>query len=407
MLTHWQQISGSVGSTQIRAVTDESCNSSAENECAGVHVSSSNVPNKDSSPLSRTALFPIIAVVFIIGCGGSTEAAKPPQSISNDPDAPAELHVYNWSEFFPDELYDLFEAETGIQVRFSYYNEEEQMYADVIGEPGVYDIVVPSLSLADDMFAARVLRPLDLDLVPNTEHLLPRFAQLFEVTGSCAPFDWGTTGIAVNTAYIEDDITSWSDLWNPEYAGRASMVNNSGEVIGAALRYLGYSINTDDPEELAEAEALLVQHKPLLAGFLGSDVYWHSLESGDGFLWIAQAWSGDAVAIAMENPDIEYVVPREGTDMFVECLAITRDAPNPESAHAFINFVLRPDINALLNNYTGYASTNETSIETGLIDEELLTNPAVYPDPELLEAWDQHGVENTELRNKIWANLQD
>lgn len=362
---------------------------------------------KQGHHIKRLIFIATITSIFAVACAGSTEAAQPPDSVSNKAVTPTELHVYNWSEFFPEELYELFEEETGINVRLSYYNEEEQMYADVIGEPGVYDIVVPSLSLADDMVAAKVLRPLNLESVPNTGHLAPRFAELFNVTSSCAPFDWGTTGIAVNTAFVEEEITSWSDLWDPKYAGHTSMVNNSGEVIGAALRYLDYSINSSDPDELAEAEALLRDAKPFLAGFIGSDGYWDSLESGDGFLWLAQAWSGDVVSIAAENPDIEYVIPQEGTDMFVECLAITRDAPNADAAHAFINFVLRPDINALLNNYTGYASTNETSISTGLIDEELLSNPALYPDQQLLEAWDSHtSPEHAQRRNEIWSNLQ-
>ena len=345
-------------------------------------------------------------MILIISCGGAESSTEQELSTSSESSlSGSELHVLNYPEYFPDDIYELFEEETGVSVRVSYRSDEEDMVAAVLGEPGVYDVLVPSLSLAEDMLVAKTLRKLDAGLITNSQHLAPQYAESVTGSGSCAPIDFGTTGIAVNTASIDAEIESWQDLWDPKYAGHVSMVNNSGEVIGATLRYLGYSINSSNPSELAEAETLLKKQKPLLIGYLGAEDYWDSLESGDGDIWMAQAYSGDVIAIAAENPDIEYVLPIEGTDLYFDCLAISRDAPNAAAAHAFINFVLRPDIHAMLNNYTGYATTNATALVQGLIDEEIITHPANNPDPNLIETWEPFTPEQAQIQNRIWSGL--
>lgn len=324
--------------------------------------------------------------------------------------APArELHVYNWSAYIDPQIYRDFEAEFGIRVVEDTFASNEELLAKLQAGATGYDIIVPSDYMVSIMLHQGLLAELDHSRIPNLSNIDPQFANPPYDPGlrHCVPYQWGTTGIGYNAEVFPDPPSSWAYLFDPTlaqpYAGKFTMLNDAREVIGAALKYLGYSINTRNEAELQAARDLLIRQKPWVYAY-DSEQYRALLPAGE--IVMAHGYSGDVFMVAEEDKRIRYTIPREGASIWMDHLCIPASAPNKEAAHLFINYLLRPDVGARISNYTRYASPNAAA--RAHIDPELLADPAVYPPPEVMERleWIQDVGETTLLYERIWTEVK-
>lgn len=317
------------------------------------------------------------------------------------------LLIYNWEDYLAPETISAFEREYGIEVVVETYPDEKVLLADLLKSPEKYDLIVASNSLVENLIRLNLLAPLDLEALDNFRHLEDRFRGLHYDTKNrySIPYLWGTTGIAFNRGEIPGEIVSWSVLWDPEYSGHLAMLSDPDEVIGAALKYLGHSINTINHAELEAAGAALREQKPLLAGYLDPQRIKDGLAEGE--IWAAQCYSGDAMMIAAEHPEIVYIIPREGADLWVDNFCVPAGARNRRAAELFINFCLEPEISAANANYLRYANTNLAARRH--TDPAILSHPGLYPPAEVVERCEITSSETfpevREIRARIWREL--
>jgi spermidine/putrescine-binding protein len=314
--------------------------------------------------------------------GGGTDVACEAGQVDGD------LALYNWSEYIDPELISAFEEEHDVTVTEDFYPSNEEMVAR-IQQGSQFDVIVPSDYMVAIMIEEGLLLPLQEEALPNLGNLADRFASdlPYDPDGEYSvAYQWGTTGLGVDLAVVGEDVPhTWGLVFDPElssqYAGKITMLDDPRETMGAALKYLGYSLNTTDADELGEAEALLADAIPRLAAF-SSDQYTDLLVQGETA--IGHGYSGNFFAAFEEgDSDYEFFVPDEGGTVWVDNMAIPTSAPHPCTAHAFINFLLDAENGAQLTNWNYYASPNAAAEE--LIDPEILEDPAIYPDDDLSE----------------------
>jgi spermidine/putrescine-binding protein len=378
-------------------------------------------------------LFALLAVLALVAaaCGSSdepdttaaaggatTEVTEAPVSeIQAASNACAEgatdgtLNLYNWADYIPtgslaeeselDDLLAKFEEEHGESVTLTIFNSNEDMLAQ-IDAGASYDVVVPSDYMVATMRKADLLVELNRIAIPNLD---ANISELFQDPGYdpgnrfSAPYQWGTTGIGYLFGSIDDsEGVSWAVLFDPEVAapnaGFISLLDDTRETLGSALKYLGYSLNTTNPDEVDEAAQLISDARDHLAAF-NSGSYWTLLGSGE--FDVSQGWNGDFLGefdrISEYDEDGEltydayedfgYAIPVEGSAAWVDTMAIPTTAEHPCTAHAFVNFMLDAENGGTLTNFNYYASPNEAAIP--FIYEDILTWDAVYPPPETME----------------------
>ena len=265
--------------------------------------------------------------------------ASPASAASN------ELFLFIWSEYLPDQVVEAFTRETGIKVNISTYDSNEAMYAKVkmVGGKG-YDLIVPSSDYVARMVRENMLMPLDHAQLPNLRHLdQDLIAKMVDPESTYSvPYMWGSTAIAVNTREIDPaTVTSINDLWRPEFADKLVLPNDMRGVLGLGLKSLGYSLNDTDPRHLHQAYEKL---KTLIPGVrvFDSDSPKQALLNGEVQLGVV--WNGEAYIANNVDPAIVYIYPQEGYSLWVDSFAIPRGATHISQAHAFINFLLRPDM---------------------------------------------------------------
>ena len=323
------------------------------------------------------------------------------------PQVGKELHIFNWDDYFaPTTLAD-FEKEFGIKVHLDTFDDEAELLSTISSDPSRYDLFIGSDVLIGEMAELRLLAELDLDNIPNLANIDPVYLDLPANPGNRygIPYDWGTTGVMYNTTCIQPREESWAVLSDPRIAGRVAMDTEQSVVIGSTLKRLGYSLNSDDPNELDEAVRVIQdQIGKVQLRFVPAYDARQMMKSGD--LCAMQAYNGDAAYEMAENKDFAFFVPREGSDIFFDMMAIPRDAKNEAGAELFIDYVLRPEVHAAINNYTGYATPNRAAMEQGLIDQAYLSDPTVYPDTDLLEPWLVFDGSRRALWNRAWAEVQ-
>jgi spermidine/putrescine transport system substrate-binding protein len=317
------------------------------------------------------------------------------------------LRIFIWEEYIDPEVYRLFEREFRAKVIEDHYGSNEDMRAKLQAGGAVYDLVVPSDYMVMLLRRDGLLLPIDLSRIPNLKHLAARFRDPTYDPGHrfSVPYQWGVTGIAYNKSRVISPPTRWADLFEPAwlepYKHRISMLNDMREVIGAALVALGHSPETADPQHLAQAQALLMQQKLFIAKY-DSESFEDALASGETVL--AQGWSGEIAMAQSQNPDIAFVIPAEGTFIFVDNWAIPKGARQKPLAEDFINFVLRPEISALIVNHARYASVNEAA--RSLVKPEILNGPS-YHRPEGTKLWWLSDLgEAGRLYERVWLELK-
>ncbi|WP_319487087.1 polyamine ABC transporter substrate-binding protein [uncultured Cohaesibacter sp.] len=311
--------------------------------------------------------------------------------------ADRELHIFNWSDYIDESIITDFEAETGIKVTYDVFDSNEVLETKLLAGSTGYDIVVPTGTFLQRQIQAGVFQKLDKSKLPNLKNM---WDVVSERTAAYDPgndysinYLWGTTGIGFNVAAAKErmgdmPLNTWDMIFKPENAAKFAdcgiyVLDAPTEVIPLTLMYLGKDPNSHDTADIAAAEELLMSIRPYVQKFHSSE-YINGLANGD--ICLAIGWSGDVfqardrAAEANNGVEVNYIIPKEGAQMWFDQMAIPADAKNVEEAHVFLDYIMRPEVIAKASNYVVYANGNLASQK--LLDEEVLNDPAVYPDEE-------------------------
>lgn len=289
------------------------------------------------------------------------------------------LYVYNWGDYIDEDVLGEFEKEFNMKVVYDTYSTNEDMYVKIKSGGSSYDVIFPSEYMLTRMLEEDMLEKIDLNKIPNHKHLDKRLmGTKYDPNNEYSlPYLWGTLGILYNTTMVDEEIDSWDVLWDPKYSKEILMLDSQRDSIGAALLRLGYSINTSDLGELAEAGELLKQQKPLVLAYVvdeGKD----KMVAGEAVL--ALTWSGEAMYAIGENEDLAYVIPKEGTNIWFDVMAIPKGSKNLEGAMQFMDFLNRPEIALRNTEYVGYSTPNLAA--RAMLPEEVRNDRQAYPNDE-------------------------
>lgn len=319
------------------------------------------------------------------------------------------VYVYNWGEYIDPETIDMFEEETGIEVVYDEFETNEIMFPKVSAGAVSYDVICPSDYMIQKMIDNDLLMELDYSKMPNTANI---GAQYFEQSEQfdpgnkySVPYCWGTVGILYNKTMVDEPITKWADLWDPKYENNILMQNSVRDAMMVALKLKGYSMNTLNQAELDEAGAALIEQKPLVQAYVVDQVRDKMIGNEAA---IGVIYSGEAIYTQRENPDLVYVIPEEGTNVWIDSWVITKNAQNADNAHKFIDFMCRPDI-ALMNfDFITYSTPNDAAREL-IEDEDIRNSEIAFPDLSQynnLETFSYLGEEGDEMYNEVWKQVK-
>ncbi|MCI8398449.1 MAG: extracellular solute-binding protein [Oscillibacter sp.] len=327
------------------------------------------------------------------------------------------VNVCSWGEYIDEDLITRFEEETGIIVNYQTSESNESLYSLLKSGAGDYDVVVPSDYMISQLIEEDMLAELDYSQIPNYDLISGRFKGLSYDPQEryTVPYTWGTVGIIYNTTMVDEPITSWSAMFDSQYAGNVLMFRNSRDAMATALCYLGYSLNTTDEGELREAFALLkdAKNRGVYQSFVMDEIY-QKMEGGNAA--IGAYYAGDYLTMLENNEDLAFVVPEEGSNWFMDAMCVLKDAPHYDEAMAWINFIASTDANLANMDYIWYASPNQEALEQypayyeELYEEPL--NPEIYeimaaPQETLdrCEAYLVLPLETRRLYNELWTEL--
>ena len=339
----------------------------------------------------------LIASVFC-GCGGA----------NNTPNG--EVYVYNWGEYIDPETIEMFEEETGIKVIYDEFQTNEEMYPKVSAGATHYDVICPSDYMIQKMIDNDMLAELNWDNLPNAKANIG--AQYYEQSLAfdpdnkySVPYCWGTVGILYNTTMVDEPVDSWSILWDEKYKDNILMQSSVRDLFMVALRLNGNSMNSTDEAELEAAKQLLIEQKPLVQAYVVDQV--RDKMIGDEAA-IGVIYSGEAIYTQRENPNLEYVIPKEGTNVWIDSWVIPKNCQNKENAEKWIDFMCRPEI-ALMNfDYITYSTPNDAARE--LIEDEDIKNSSIaFPDLtqyQNLETFSYLGEEADLIYNNLWEEIK-
>jgi len=311
------------------------------------------------------------------------------------------VNVFNWSDYITDEVLERFTEETGIRVVYDVYDSNDTLEARLLAGRSGFDVVVPTATFMQRQIAAGVYQPLDRDLLPNWDNM---DEGLMSAAASHDPdnqhgviYMWGTTGIGYNIDMVADrlgedfDVDTWAMVFDPEIAAQLadcgiSWLDSPSDMFPAALSWMGRDPQSTAAEDFEAATEMMMQAREHVRYFHSSQ-YISDLANGE--ICVAVGWSGDVLQAAERadeagrDVNVWYAIPEEGAMQWFDMLAIPADAPNPENAHAFINFMMEPEVAAEITNYVWFPNANEAAFE--LVDEEIRTDPAIYPTDEVAE----------------------
>lgn len=317
--------------------------------------------------------------------------------------------VYNWGEYLDPEVLTMFTEETGIEVIYDEYETNESMYPKIEAGATEYDVVCPSDYMIQKMIENDLLAEIHFDNIPNIknidENYMEQSKEFDPENKYSVPYCVGTVGILYNKTMVDEPIDSWDVLWNEKYADNILMQDSVRDAFMVALKKLGYSMNSTSEQELAEAKKALIEQKPLTQAYVVDQVRDKMIGNEAA---IGVIYSGEAIYTQRENPDLEYVIPKEGTNVWIDSWCILKDAPNKENAEKFINFLCRPDI-ALMNfEYITYSTPNVEARK--LIEDDAIRNSEIaFPDLsqyDNLETFQYLGEDADKLYNALWKEVK-
>ena len=317
--------------------------------------------------------------------------------------------VYNWGEYLDPESITMFEDETGIDVIYEEYETNEIMYPKIQSGAIAYDVVFPSDYMIQRMIENDLLAEINFDNVPNIKNIgdfyMDMSRQFDPENKYSVPYTWGTVGILYNKTMVDGPIDSWSVLWDEKYKDNILMQDSVRDAFGVTLKYLGYSLNSTDLDELTEAKNLLIEQKPLVQAYVVDQVRDKMIGNEAA---IGVIYSGEALYTQFENPDLEYVIPKEGSNLWMDSMVIPKNAKNKENAEKFINFICRPDIAKMTFDYITYSIPNEPGREL-IKDSKLKNSKIAFPDTEDLkncETFQYLGEKNDAVYNGLWREIK-
>ena len=357
------------------------------------------------------------SALLLSGCGGNAAGSSSADNGGNRSGS-NELYVYNWGEYIDEDVIDQFEEETGIKVIYDMFETNEEMYP-VIEAGGVnYDVVCPSDYMIQKMRENELLAEINFDNVPNLDQIDPTYLEMsksFDPENKYSvPYTWGTVGILYNTKKLEElgmDVpTKWSDLWDEHLDGEILMQDSVRDAFMVALKKDGYSMNSDNEDELQQAKQDLIDQKPLVQAYVIDQVR-DKMIGGEAA--ISVIYSGEMLYIQNEvkdlglDYDLKYVIPEEGTNLWIDSWVIPKNAKNKENAEKWIDFLCRPEIAKQNFDYITYSTPNKGAFD--LLDEEIQNNKALFPDIDSLkdsEVFEYLGDEVDAVYNELWKEVK-
>ena len=322
------------------------------------------------------------------------------------------LNVYNWGEYISDgqegtlDVNKAFEERYGIQVNYTNYESNENMYNKLKSGGANYDVVIPSDYMIAKLVEENMLRELDYSNIPNYKYIVEKYKNLYYDPENkfSVPYTVGMVGLIYNTTMVEGNPDSWGVLWDEKYAGKILMFNNPRDAFGIAQFYAGQSINTTDVAEWDKSIELLKEQNPLVASYVMDEVY-NKMEHGDAAL--APYYAGDFLTMYDVNPDLAFVYPKEGVNFFVDAMCVPKNAENPEAAELYINFMLEEDVAVANANYICYASPHKLVLESD--DYDLKGNEVLYPAEEDMpktEMFENLDYDTQQYMAMLWNELK-
>ena len=318
------------------------------------------------------------------------------------------LNVYNWGEYISDGSegsVDVNAKLTGINVNYTTFATNEELYAKLQSGAVNYDIIIPSDYMIARMIREGLVQKLDLSQIPALSNIDPDYMNAaFDPTGEYSvPYTWGTVGIIYNTTKITEPVDSWEILWDEKYKGDILMFSNPRDALMIAEKKLGYSMNTSDENEIRAAFEELKAQKPLVQSYVMDEIF---DKMGSGEAAVAPYYAGDAITMIDDNPDLAFVSPKEGTNTFIDSICIPADAANVQAAHMYINFLCEPEVAAANIEAIGYSTPNTAAF--ALLDEETQNSPISYPSQEIMDKAETFLVlpdETNALIDQLWTSL--
>ncbi len=338
----------------------------------------------------------LLVISCLSACGGQAKEKQ-------------EVIVYNWGEYLDPIVLDMFEDETGIHVVYDEYETNEIMYPKVSSGAQQYDVLCPSDYMIAKLIDKDLLQKINMDHIPNRENIGESYwksSEEFDPGNQYSvPYCWGTVGILYNKKMVDEPVDSWSILWDEKYADSILMQDSVRDAFMVGEMLLGYDINTVDEKELAAVRDLLIEQKPIVQAYVVDQVR-DKMIGNEAALGVI--YSGEAIYTQRENPDLEYVIPKEGSNIWIDSWVIPKNAPHPENAEKFIDFLCRPEI-ALLNfDYITYSTPNTKAREL-IEDEDIRNSPIAFPDLtqyDNLHTFKYIGDEGDELYNEYWKAVK-
>lgn len=332
----------------------------------------------------------ISMILGLSGCGGEQRT---------------QLKVYNWGDYIDQSVLEEFEEKYNIDVIYDEFATNEEMYAKIKAGANDYDILIPSEYTIKRMIDEDMLYKIDLNNIPNYKYIDDKFKNLaFDPNNEYSvPYMWGTVGILYNKTMVKEPVDSWKILWNEKYSKQILMLDSLRDSIGITLKMLGYSLNTKSDSELNEAKEALMKQKPLVLAYVGDEVK-DKMIGGEAAL--AVVWSGDAMYMKRENPDLEYVVPKEGSNMWFDSIVIPKTSQHKKEAEMFINFLCEAEIAYKNADYIGYSTPHTEALK--MLPEEVREDKAAYPSDEELancEVFEDLG-DSLSKYDRIWTEVK-
>ena len=315
-----------------------------------------------------------------------------------------QLNIFTWAGYVSDDIRTGFEKEFGVDVIVDTYASNEDLLAKLQAGATGYDVIMPSDYMVSILIKLDLVAELDRGAIPNFQNVSPLFlGKYFDAENRYSvPYTFGTAGIAYDSAVVQPAPDSWNVLWDETYANQFSMLDDQRETLGAALKLLGYSLNTTDVKELQEAKEKLIAQKPLVKQYKSEAE--ELLVAGD--VVMAHCWSGDAFRAAETRDTIRYVIPKEGSSQFIDTVCIPKAAPHQGLAAQFINYLLRPEINAKITVFTKYGTCVPAAKEH--LPESLREHQFIYPPKEVLASleWLMDPGDFTRHYNRAWEEIK-
>ncbi|MDR1599899.1 MAG: spermidine/putrescine ABC transporter substrate-binding protein [Oscillospiraceae bacterium] len=341
----------------------------------------------------RVSAILIIAVIML----GAASAAL----------AGGEVNVYNWEDYISEDALALFEEETGITVNYMRFTTNEDMLVQVRADPTNYDVIFPSDYIIERLVSEDLLEELNWENIPNMSYTLDWLRNpSYDPEGRfSAPYMWGTVGILYNTTMVSEPIDSWAAMWDAQYKNNVFMMDSIRDTIGVTLKMLGYSMNERGQEALdAVKDKLIEQKRTGIVKAYQVDETKDKMIAGEAAMGVV--WSGDAAYAMGYNEDLAYVVPKEGSNVWVDGMCVPKGARNKGNAEAFIDFMCRPDV-ALMNfEEIWYCTPNAGAI--ALLDEETLGDETVFPPQDVVDRCEffQDIASDITRFNRIWLAVK-